>query len=75
MGTKYTLPVGTERQRFEVSGVTTAIFVSNVAQDYEEVIVPPAKPVPPQASERRIPVSELDPLARGSFPVPICIIK
>lgn len=38
-------------------------------QDYEEVVIPPAKTVPPRGSERLIPVSELDELARGSFPV------
>jgi antiviral helicase SLH1 len=40
-----------------------------VAQAYEEVTIPPAKPVPPKVNERLIPVSELDPLAKGSFPV------
>ena len=38
-------------------------------QEYEEVIVPPAKPVPPRASERLIGVGELDDLCRSSFPV------
>jgi hypothetical protein len=38
-------------------------------QDFEEVIIPPARPVPPRATERLIPVSKLDPLAKGSFPV------
>lgn len=36
-------------------------------QYYEEVIIPPAKPVPPRETERLISVSELDPLAKGSF--------
>lgn len=31
--------------------------------------MPPAKLVPPSATERLISVAELDPLARGSFPV------
>ncbi|KAJ7437833.1 Sec63 Brl domain-containing protein [Mycena galericulata] len=52
-GSKYMLPLGTVRQTY---------------QDFEEVIIPPARPVPPRATERLIPVSELDPLARGSFP-------
>ncbi|KAJ7742479.1 Sec63-domain-containing protein [Mycena maculata] len=52
-GSKYMLPLGTVRQMYE---------------DFEEVIIPPAKPVPPRVSERLIPVSELDPLAKGSFP-------
>jgi antiviral helicase SLH1 len=38
-------------------------------QEYEEVLLPPAKPVPPKLNERLIPVAELDPLAKGSFPV------
>ncbi|KIM25210.1 hypothetical protein M408DRAFT_26410 [Serendipita vermifera MAFF 305830] len=49
---KYMLPLGTTRQMYE---------------DYEEVILPPAKTVPPRASERLIPCSELPPLAKGSF--------
>ncbi|KII95222.1 hypothetical protein PLICRDRAFT_661155 [Plicaturopsis crispa FD-325 SS-3] len=52
-GSKYMLPLGTTRHDFE---------------DYQEVIIPPARPVPPRHSERLIPVSELDPLAKGSFP-------
>ncbi|KAL0949691.1 hypothetical protein HGRIS_009728 [Hohenbuehelia grisea] len=53
MGSKYSLPLGTERHQYE---------------EFEEVIIPPSKPVPPKSSERLISVSELDPLARGSFP-------
>ncbi|KAL4241461.1 Sec63-domain-containing protein [Abortiporus biennis] len=53
LGSKYLLPIGTTREYHE---------------EYEEVTVPPARPVPPKTSERLIPVSELDPLARGSFP-------
>ncbi|KAH0840053.1 hypothetical protein J3R83DRAFT_1020 [Lanmaoa asiatica] len=53
-GSKYMLPIGTTRRDHE---------------DYEEVVVPPAKTVPPRKSERLIPVSKLDALARGSFPV------
>jgi antiviral helicase SLH1 len=56
IGNKYTLPIGTTRHDHE---------------DYEEVIIPPAKPVPPRETERLISVSELDPLARGSFPVSV----
>ncbi|OSX59244.1 hypothetical protein POSPLADRAFT_1048584 [Postia placenta MAD-698-R-SB12] len=53
LGTKYMLPLGTVRQDYE---------------DYEEVILPPANAVPPRATERLIPVTELDDLAKGSFP-------
>ncbi|KAI0068945.1 Sec63-domain-containing protein [Artomyces pyxidatus] len=52
-GSKYMLPMGTTRRQEE---------------DYEEVTIPPAKVVPPRAKERLIPVAELDPLAKGSFP-------
>lgn len=38
-------------------------------QDYEEVTIPPARPVPPRSTEHLIAVSELDPLCKGSFPV------
>ncbi|KAI0335591.1 Sec63-domain-containing protein [Cubamyces sp. BRFM 1775] len=53
LGTRYLLPMGTTRRDYD---------------DYEEVTIPPARTVPPRASERLIPVPELDPLARGSFP-------
>ena len=33
------------------------------------MVVPPARPVPPRETERLVPVSELDELAKGSFPV------
>ncbi|KAI9467219.1 Sec63-domain-containing protein [Lactarius psammicola] len=52
-GQKFTLPVGTTR---------------HVQDYYEEVVIPPAKKVPPRATERLIPVSELDDLAKRSFP-------
>ncbi|CAG7848419.1 Putative helicase mug81; AltName: Full=Meiotically up-regulated gene 81 protein [Serendipita indica DSM 11827] len=52
-GTKYLLPLGTTRRYTE---------------DYEEVTVPPARVVPPRATERLVPCSELPPLAKGSFP-------
>ncbi|KAJ7179176.1 Sec63 Brl domain-containing protein [Mycena filopes] len=52
-GSKYMLPLGTVREMHE---------------DFEEVIIPPARPVPPRVTERLISVSELDPLAKGSFP-------
>ncbi|KAG6331151.1 hypothetical protein ID866_7939 [Astraeus odoratus] len=46
-GTKYALPVGTARHDYE---------------DYLEVVIPPAKPVPPRYSERIISIHELDEL-------------
>ncbi|KIJ37410.1 hypothetical protein M422DRAFT_260076, partial [Sphaerobolus stellatus SS14] len=52
-GSKYMLPIGTTREDRE---------------DCEEVIIPPARPVPPRVTERLITVAELDGLARGSFP-------
>ncbi|KAK7061615.1 putative helicase mug81 [Favolaschia claudopus] len=52
-GSKYMLPLGTVRQMHE---------------DFEEVTVPPARPVPPRETERLVSVAELDPLAQGSFP-------
>jgi antiviral helicase SLH1 len=48
------LPLGTTRHKHE---------------EYEEVIIPPANPPRPRATERLIPVSELDPIAQGSFSV------
>ncbi|KIK65385.1 hypothetical protein GYMLUDRAFT_350494 [Collybiopsis luxurians FD-317 M1] len=53
LGTRYMLPIGTQRKMNE---------------EYEEVIVPPARPIPPKQTERLVPVSELDELARGCFP-------
>ncbi|KAH7343854.1 Sec63 Brl domain-containing protein [Rhizoctonia solani] len=52
-GSKFLLPLGTQRLTNE---------------QYQEVIIPPAKAVPPRINERRIPVGELDILARGCFP-------
>ncbi|KAG2146706.1 Sec63-domain-containing protein [Suillus clintonianus] len=52
-GSKYELPLGTTRHDYE---------------EYEEVIIPPARAVPPKQSERLILVNELDELASGSFP-------
>ncbi|KAJ3573353.1 hypothetical protein NP233_g2488 [Leucocoprinus birnbaumii] len=52
-GHKYLLPLGTERMSYE---------------EYDEVVVPPARPVPPKSTERLVPISELDSLAKGCFP-------
>lgn len=41
----------------------------NPGQISEEVTIPPAKQAPPKLAERLIPVTELEPLARASFPV------
>jgi hypothetical protein len=38
-------------------------------QEYEEVIIPPAKPIPHKAEERLMPVSELEELVKGCFMV------
>jgi antiviral helicase SLH1 len=48
------LPLGTIRREHEV---------------YEEVIIPPANPPRQCDTEWLIPVSELDPIAQGSFSV------
>ncbi|EUC57708.1 activating signal cointegrator 1 complex subunit 3, putative [Rhizoctonia solani AG-3 Rhs1AP] len=52
-GSKFLLPLGTQRDTNE---------------QYQEVVIPPAKAVPPRINERPIPVRELDTLARGCFP-------
>ncbi|KAF9469005.1 Sec63 Brl domain-containing protein [Collybia nuda] len=52
-GSKYMLPLGTVRTMHE---------------NYEEVIIPPARPVPPRVTECPIPIVKLDPLAKGCFP-------
>lgn len=51
-GTKYALPAGTTREEFN---------------DYEETTIPVPKIAPVRAGERRIPISEMDSLARGAF--------
>ncbi|KAJ3723103.1 Sec63-domain-containing protein [Lentinula raphanica] len=53
LGTRYLLPLGTSR---------------TMKEEYEEVIIPPARPVPPKTTERLVPITELDELARGCFP-------
>lgn len=52
-GQKLALPVGTTR---------------HIEDYYEEVVIPPAKKIPPRATERLISVHELDDLAKQSFP-------
>ncbi|VDB97030.1 unnamed protein product [Peniophora sp. CBMAI 1063] len=52
-GSKYMLPEGTRR---------------TMREEYEEVIVPPAKAVPPKSYEQPILIDNLEPLAKGSFP-------
>ncbi|KAJ3862945.1 Sec63-domain-containing protein [Lentinula novae-zelandiae] len=54
LGTRYLLPLGTQRKV--------------VPQEYEEVIIPPARPVPPKQTERFVPINDLEPLAKGCFP-------
>lgn len=69
LGSKYMLPIGTERKLHEVS-CHRPPFPSLIAlQEYEEVTIPPAKPVPPRQKERLISIGELDELAKLSFPV------
>ncbi|KAH8830852.1 Sec63-domain-containing protein [Flagelloscypha sp. PMI_526] len=53
LGHKYMLPLGTTRTMYDI---------------HEEVVIPPARPVPPKPNERLIPISELDRLCKGSFP-------
>ncbi|KAJ3793124.1 Sec63-domain-containing protein [Lentinula aff. detonsa] len=53
LGTRYLLPIGTHR---------------SMKEEYEEVIIPPSRPVPPKQTERLVPITELDALARGCFP-------
>jgi antiviral helicase SLH1 len=70
LGSKYTLPLGTTRQGYEVNSFAVIyIYLIVLCQDFEEVIIPPARLVPPRKTERLIRISELDDLARGSFPV------
>ncbi|EIW82415.1 Sec63-domain-containing protein [Coniophora puteana RWD-64-598 SS2] len=52
-GTKYAQLQGTTRIQNE---------------DYVEVILPAARPIPPRTAERSVLISELDELAKGSFP-------
>ena len=71
-GSKYMLPIGTDRQLYEVSFsefTGRVLFYLNTFQEYEEIIIPPAKPIPPRAEERLIPVSDLDELVKGCFTV------
>jgi hypothetical protein len=51
-GTRYALPAGTVREEFN---------------DYEETTIPVPKVAPVRTGERRIPISEMDALARGAF--------
>ena len=67
-GSKYALPLGTIRNAYEVT--IKRIRASNTDyfdQVYNEVIVPPAQPMPPRLKERLIPIMELDDIVRRSF--------
>lgn len=81
MGKKYLLPVDTERHNYEACTLlhyTTSFFSLTEGchgQDYEEVILPPARPVPPRATERLIAVTELDDICKGSFPVRMIVSR
>lgn len=57
-GTRYALPAGTVREEFN---------------DYEETTIPVPKVAPIRTGERRIPISEMDALARGAFKASILI--
>ena len=52
-----------------ISHIHLVPTLTHVRQEYEEVTVPPANVVPSRRDERLIPVTELDALAKGSFPV------
>ncbi|KAI8820753.1 Sec63 Brl domain-containing protein [Fimicolochytrium jonesii] len=51
-GTRFALPVGTERGDYK---------------DYEELTIPIAQPAPVRSTERRVPISDLDPWAQRGF--------
>lgn len=51
-GTRFSLPVGTTREHTSF---------------YEEVTVPPSRPLPYRTTERLIPLDEMDTLCRGAF--------
>lgn len=70
LGKKYMLPLGTERRFEEVRRILQFCIRFLIHPKlYEEVMIPPARPVPPAATEREVRVKDLDPLARGCFPV------
>ncbi len=52
-GTKYSLPAGTSREE---------------RQFYEEIVIPPPHNVPMRATERLVPIGEMEPMCRGAFP-------
>jgi antiviral helicase SLH1 len=73
-GGRLALPLGTITQETDVSVkssefqlITEEAF--SARQIASEVIIPPANAIPFKLKERLIPISELDPLAAGCFPV------
>lgn len=52
-GSKFALPAGTSRADHK---------------EYEEVAIPPPRSIPMRATERLIPITELDAMCRGAFP-------
>jgi antiviral helicase SLH1 len=69
-GSRYLLPLGTTRVSHDVRTALRTSFHPSIfiLQTYEEVTVPPAKTVPPRATEHPIRIQDLDPLAKGCFP-------
>lgn len=74
------LPLGTVREKYDVRlSPLYVLFFSQLTdrnygrnpkpQEWEEVTIPPARAVPPRLTERPVKITELDPLAAGSFPV------
>ena len=55
--------------RLVIPLAVTSSLTFCVSQEYEEVIIPPARPVPPRFAERLVLVNELDDICKPSFPV------
>lgn len=74
-GGKFALPSGTEREMNDVSVSCPASdfcgpnVLTGWGQTYEEVIIPPSRPIPPRATEKPVRIADLAPLAKGCFPV------
>jgi antiviral helicase SLH1 len=72
-GGKFALPMGTTREISDVSSrVLTNTDKKLTRQTFEEVVIPPGRPIPPRVNEKPVKIADLSPMAKGCFPVRPC---
>ncbi len=70
LGGRFALPLGTKREISDVSRSKIAWGKAKFSrQTFEEVTIPPTKPIPQKRNERPVRIADLPPMAKGCFPV------